>query len=72
MYGQVPLNQADNVKEVHRKVHLCIVMWLIVKQMGREWMRGEGGVTAEFGFRPMRAGGKGRARRDDGVCLSAS
>ena len=30
-----------------------------------------GGVTAEFGFRRTRAGGNGRARRDDGVCLSA-
>ena len=33
---------------------------------------GDGGVTAEFGFQRARAGGNGRARRDDGVCLSAS
>jgi hypothetical protein len=32
----------------------------------------DGGVTAEFGFQRARAGGNGRARRDDGVCLSAS
>ena len=31
--------------------------------------RGDGGVTAEFGFQRARAGGNGRARRDDGVCL---
>ena len=30
------------------------------------------GGCAEFGFQRTRAGGKGRARRDDGVCLSAS
>ena len=40
--------------------------------MGREWRRGEGGVAAEFGFQRTRAEGKERARRDDGVCLSAS
>ena len=54
--------QADDAREVHREVHLCMVMWFIVRLLGREWRRGEGGVTAEFGFRPMRAGGKGRAR----------
>ena len=32
----------------------------------------EGGAQAEFGFKRARAGGNGRARRDDGVCLSAS
>ena len=45
------------------------VIW---QSAGREWRRGEGGVAAEFGFQRTRAGGKVRARRDDGVCLSAS
>jgi len=29
-------------------------------------------ARAEFAFQRARAGGNGRARRDDGVCLSAS
>ena len=39
---------------------------------GRRCTGAEGGATAEFGFQRARAGGNGRARRDDGVCLSAS
>ena len=53
-------------------MHLASAVKENVSCLGRrtEVNVGEGGVTAEFGFRRARAGGKGRAPGDDGVCLT--
>ena len=76
---QVIDHQRYDFAQVHREVHLSTIKPLMLNHiifgrctMGREWRRGEGGVAAEFGFQRTRAGGKERARREDGVCLSAS